>query len=262
MLPSGHSVRHLYAQGRERDAAAHPEPDLGRGYGVHRYVPQLLRVRAAGGRERGAVSEEFPRAGQCGHRCDAHDHLRGTRTHAPRDDVQGRAGYVRDPQAVQGAALLRGHDRDAAGHSAAEVHAGDRGRGHSFLRLSVSGKKCFGLDYNDLIKFTLYIFERDPAIREKWQKRLRYIMIDEFQDIDSLQYELMRVLAGYHKNLFIVGDPDQTIYTWRGANVALPAGLRQRISGDADGDDDGELPLHAADPRRGEQPDFEEPEPH
>ena len=80
-------------------------------------------------------------------------------------------------------------------------------------------KKCFGLDYNDLIKFTLYIFERDPAIREKWQKRLEYIMIDEFQDIDSLQYELMRVLAGYHKNLFIVGDPDQTIYTWRGANV-------------------------------------------
>lgn len=80
-------------------------------------------------------------------------------------------------------------------------------------------KKCFGLDYNDLIKFTLYIFGRDAAIREKWQKRLEYIMIDEFQDIDSLQYELMRVLAGYHKNLFIVGDPDQTIYTWRGANV-------------------------------------------
>ena len=44
-------------------------------------------------------------------------------------------------------------------------------------------------------------------------------MIDEFQDIDHLQYELMEVLSGYHKNLFIVGDPDQTIYTWRGANV-------------------------------------------
>ena len=44
-------------------------------------------------------------------------------------------------------------------------------------------------------------------------------MIDEFQDIDSLQYELMEVLCAYHKNLFIVGDPDQTIYTWRGANV-------------------------------------------
>lgn len=80
-------------------------------------------------------------------------------------------------------------------------------------------KKCFGLDYNDLIKFTLYIFSQSEEIRLKWQKRLEYIMIDEFQDIDGLQYELMQALCAYHKNLFIVGDPDQTIYTWRGANV-------------------------------------------
>ena len=80
-------------------------------------------------------------------------------------------------------------------------------------------KKCFGLDYNDLIKFTLYIFEQNEAVKIKWQQRLEYIMIDEFQDIDELQYKLMSVLCGYHKNLFIVGDPDQTIYTWRGANV-------------------------------------------
>ena len=80
-------------------------------------------------------------------------------------------------------------------------------------------KKCFGLDYNDLIKFTLYIFDENADIRKKWQKRLEYIMIDEFQDIDALQYKLMSVLCDYHKNLFIVGDPDQTIYTWRGANV-------------------------------------------
>lgn len=80
-------------------------------------------------------------------------------------------------------------------------------------------KKCFGLDYNDLIKFTLYIFQENENIRLKWQKRLEYIMIDEFQDIDPPQYELMRVLCGYHKNLFVVGDPDQTIYTWRGADI-------------------------------------------
>lgn len=80
-------------------------------------------------------------------------------------------------------------------------------------------KKCFGLDYNDLIKFTLYIFAQNDDIRLKWQKSLAYIMIDEFQDIDALQYELMEVLCAHHKNLFIVGDPDQTIYTWRGANV-------------------------------------------
>lgn len=80
-------------------------------------------------------------------------------------------------------------------------------------------KKCFGLDYNDLIVFTLHIFEREPEIRRKWQQRLEYIMIDEFQDIDGLQYRLMEALCGFHKNLFVVGDPDQTIYTWRGASV-------------------------------------------
>lgn len=80
-------------------------------------------------------------------------------------------------------------------------------------------KKCFGVDYNDLLVFVLCIFARNPEIRLKWQQRLEYIMVDEFQDIDAIQYQLMEVLAAYHKNLFVVGDPDQTIYTWRGANV-------------------------------------------
>ncbi len=80
-------------------------------------------------------------------------------------------------------------------------------------------RKTFAVDYNDLIILSLYIFDEHPDIALKWQKRLEYIEIDEFQDIDPLQYRLMEVLCGYHKNLFIVGDPDQTIYTWRGANV-------------------------------------------
>ncbi len=80
-------------------------------------------------------------------------------------------------------------------------------------------KKCFGLDYNDLIKFSLYAFAKHEDVKLKWQKRLEYIMIDEFQDIDEPQYELMEVLCAYHGNLFIVGDPDQTVYTWRGADV-------------------------------------------
>lgn len=80
-------------------------------------------------------------------------------------------------------------------------------------------KKCFGVDYNDLLVFVLHIFAQNDEIRLKWQQRLEYIMVDEFQDIDAIQYQLMEVLAAYHKNLFVVGDPDQTIYTWRGANV-------------------------------------------
>ncbi|SFH80246.1 DNA helicase-2 / ATP-dependent DNA helicase PcrA [Selenomonas ruminantium] len=91
-------------------------------------------------------------------------------------------------------------------------------------------KKCFGLDYNDLIKFTLYIFEQKEELRLKWQQRLEYIMIDEFQDIDELQYRLMKILCGYHKNLFVVGDPDQTIYTWRGANIRYLLDFDQEFS--------------------------------
>ncbi len=80
-------------------------------------------------------------------------------------------------------------------------------------------RKCYGLDFDDLIYFTLYILEHDRQVREKWQHRMEYIMVDEFQDIDKDQYALAEILSGYHKNLFVVGDPDQTIYTWRGADV-------------------------------------------
>ena len=80
-------------------------------------------------------------------------------------------------------------------------------------------RKCYGLDFDDLVYFALYILEHDRDTREKWQGRLEYIMVDEFQDIDKDQYALADILSGYHKNLFVVGDPDQTIYTWRGADV-------------------------------------------
>ena len=80
-------------------------------------------------------------------------------------------------------------------------------------------RKCYGLDFDDLVYFALYILEHDRITREKWQQRLEYIMVDEFQDVDKDQYQLADILSGYHKNLFVVGDPDQTIYTWRGADV-------------------------------------------
>ena len=80
-------------------------------------------------------------------------------------------------------------------------------------------RKCYGLDFDDIVYFALYILKEDREVREKWQKRLEYIMVDEFQDIDKDLYELAEILSGHHKNLFVVGDPDQTIYTWRGADV-------------------------------------------
>lgn len=88
-----------------------------------------------------------------------------------------------------------------------------------FFGYLLQQKKNFALDYDDLIILTLKIFREHPDVAKKWQERFEYIMIDEFQDIDPQQYELMEVLARGHQNLFVVGDPDQTIYTWRGARV-------------------------------------------
>lgn len=88
-----------------------------------------------------------------------------------------------------------------------------------FLGYLYEQKKMFGLDFEDLITVTEYIFEHFEDKKKKWQERMMYVMVDEFQDVSDNQYGLADTLSGYHKNLFIVGDPDQTIYTWRGAKV-------------------------------------------
>ena len=80
-------------------------------------------------------------------------------------------------------------------------------------------RKIYGLDFNDLIIFTLHILENNKKICLKWQKKIKYLMVDEFQDVSKRQFRLAKILSDYNKNLFIVGDPDQTIYTFRGASV-------------------------------------------
>ncbi|MDD7641377.1 MAG: UvrD-helicase domain-containing protein [bacterium] len=82
-------------------------------------------------------------------------------------------------------------------------------------------KKNYALDYDDLINFTYHILTTYQDVCSHWQKKLQYIMVDEFQDVSHRQYQLANILSGYHKNLFIVGDPDQTIYSWRGADVKI-----------------------------------------
>ena len=82
-------------------------------------------------------------------------------------------------------------------------------------------RKYFGLDFFDLINFVIYLFERYPEILDKWRRRLSYIMVDEFQDITAKEFKLIRRLSEYNRNLFVVGDPDQNIYEWRGANMSV-----------------------------------------
>ncbi len=90
-----------------------------------------------------------------------------------------------------------------------------------FLRYLYEQKKNYAVDFDDIIIFAHYVLRHYPAILGKWQERMQYVMVDEFQDVSPRQYALARLLAGGHSNLFIVGDPDQTIYSWRGADVGL-----------------------------------------
>lgn len=90
-----------------------------------------------------------------------------------------------------------------------------------FLRFLYEQKKCFGVDFNDLINFAVYILEKFPDVAQKWQDRIQYIMVDEFQDVSAKQYSIAQILSRKHRNLFIVGDSDQTIYSWRGSHVKL-----------------------------------------
>lgn len=82
-------------------------------------------------------------------------------------------------------------------------------------------KKMYALDFDDLLLFTVRLFKTHSAILEKWQGRHSHYLVDEYQDIDHIQNELISLLVSTKNSLYVVGDPDQTIYTWRGADVNI-----------------------------------------
>jgi len=75
------------------------------------------------------------------------------------------------------------------------------------------------LDFNDLLLLTVQLFERFPEVLGWYRRRFQYVLVDEYQDTNRVQYTLIHQLAGEHRNLCVVGDPDQSIYAWRGADV-------------------------------------------
>jgi DNA helicase-2/ATP-dependent DNA helicase PcrA len=75
------------------------------------------------------------------------------------------------------------------------------------------------VDFDDMLFLTVDVLERFPEAREKWQEAFRYILVDEYQDTNHAQYRLLQLLAEKHRNVFAVGDPDQSIYGFRGADI-------------------------------------------
>src|SRR3954463_14637080 len=75
------------------------------------------------------------------------------------------------------------------------------------------------VDFDDLLMLTVQVLERFPEARERWQKAFRYVLVDEYQDTNHAQYRLLQLLAEKHRNVCAVGDPDQSIYSFRGADI-------------------------------------------
>ncbi len=74
------------------------------------------------------------------------------------------------------------------------------------------------VDFDDLLVYTARLLEENPAVRDKYAQRFRHVLVDEFQDTNLAQYALVKQLASHHRNIFCVGDPDQSVYGWRGAD--------------------------------------------
>jgi len=100
-----------------------------------------------------------------------------------------------------------------------------------FPRYQDQLRACAAFDFDDLIVAPVRLFERDAAVRERWSTRFRFVMVDEYQDTNKAQLELIRHLVAPHGNLCVVGDDDQSIYGWRGADPANILGFATQFPG-------------------------------
>lgn len=103
--------------------------------------------------------------------------------------------------------------RDTAVNFGEEIMARAYGEYQRLLR------KANAIDFDDLLVLPLKLFEAEPRVLERYQERFRHILVDEYQDTNRVQYVLVEALAQLHQNLFVVGDPDQSIYRWRQADI-------------------------------------------
>lgn len=121
---------------------------------------------------------------------------------------------------LKGIAALKGYDPNAYINNLLLPGAGSEcaDANERYIKLQ---RKHYALDYDDLEYIATYILLHFPDAREYWTDKLNYIMVDEVQDLSGDDWKLLNILAGCHGNLFVVGDPDQAIYEWRGGNPRI-----------------------------------------
>ncbi|MGC2527697.1 MAG: 3'-5' exonuclease, partial [Candidatus Acidiferrum sp.] len=124
-------------------------------------------------------------------------------------NILSRISYAKNH--AQTSEMLRGEAIGQDGRRAADVFA-------AYEKLLHQSN---ALDFDDLLLRSVRLLREVPAVRDKWQARFRYIHVDEYQDTNRVQYDLLRLLTGPQKNLCVVGDEDQSIYRWRGADVSI-----------------------------------------
>ena len=119
--------------------------------------------------------------------------------------------------------LSRISARKNTGRDPEEVEAGSFAES-TFARVAERYRQSLAaagaLDFDDLLLRSVSLLQGDAAVRERWQHRFRYLLVDEYQDTNQAQYELVRLLAGPLGNVTVVGDEDQSIYSWRGAQIS------------------------------------------
>jgi DNA helicase-2/ATP-dependent DNA helicase PcrA len=82
-------------------------------------------------------------------------------------------------------------------------------------------QRANALDFDDILYFVNRLLEQRAEVREKYQRRFQHVMVDEYQDVNLAQYNIVHLMAAHHRNVVVVGDDDQSIYGWRGADVSL-----------------------------------------
>ena len=102
--------------------------------------------------------------------------------------------------------------------SASAIYPNQKNIAKVFKIYEKAKSESSALDFDDLLLKTAEMFEKNPEIREKWQKKFKHILIDEYQDTNHIQYRLVKALVGPERNICVVGDDWQSIYSWRGAD--------------------------------------------